>query len=240
MIGICICDDNRVHLENSKRMIVEVLGSLNIKHNVLCFADPGELMLQLNSTVETTDIVFLDIRLQNTSGIEIGKRIKETHPNIKIIFMTSHISYAMDIFDASPTYFLLKPISRHKLTNALESAIKSINESKEDIILINHKGKLLSLRISRIDYIMSSGRVITFFGENQKTETYSKMDFIETMLNPMFLRCHQSYMVNMKRIRSFDKLNIELYSGVSIPVSKSRYSQAKSDFLKYLGGRLCL
>lgn len=240
MINIAVCDDNIIQLDILKDMIDDTLNSKGIEHSIMCFSEADELIAHLNKNANKneTDIVFLDIKLKNETGIEIAKRINLGNQNIRIIFMTAHIMYARDIFEAAPTYFLVKPIEPNKLEAALASAIDAVSKARSAVISINQKGQLINLHIINIDYVSSSGRVVTIFENGRGVDTYDKMDNIEKKLGPLFVRCHQSYIVNMERIRSFDKLNIVLYSGVSIPVSKNRHTHAKNTFMKYLGGSL--
>lgn len=238
MITFAVCDDSPIHLESVSRMIKEAMVKKNAEHSVLCYSEAESLLDYLNANDGNADIVFLDIKLSNQTGIEVAKTINMLYPRIKIIFMTAHITYARDIFDASPTYFLLKPILQQKLEAALETAINAANNEMDRIITINSKGQLYKLRLNLIEYAMSSGRIVTFFEEGRKVIIYTKMDDIVPKLGEGFLRCHQSYIVNMDHIMSFDKLSIVLYSGVTIPVSKNRHTQAKAAYLKYLGGSL--
>jgi DNA-binding LytR/AlgR family response regulator len=238
MITIAVCDDSPVQLELATDMIAEAMNQRNIEYTLTCHSTPDTLFHDLNSSGNAVDIVFLDIKLQTQSGIEVAKTINALYPRIKIIFMTAHILYALDIFDAAPTYFLLKPLSREKLDAALDSAIHSVNNEKDKIVSINSKGQLYTLRVHLIDYAMSSGRIVTFFEDGRSIELYTKMDDVVPKLGDLFLRCHQSYLVNMDRILRFDKLSLVLFSGVTIPVSKNRHTQAKAAYLKYLGGSI--
>ena len=65
-----------------------------------------------------------------------------------------------------------------------------------------------------------------------------KLSDMEKLLPEYFLRCHQSYLVNMDRIRKFTLDGIVLIDGRVIPVSRARYTETKDKFLKNLGERL--
>ena len=65
--------------------------------------------------------------------------------------------------------------------------------------------------------------------------TYRKLDDVHKELPDYFLRCHQSYLVNMKHIACMRQLRLELDDGRIIPVSRPRYQEAKERFLAFLG-----
>lgn len=234
MLNVLICDNDLRQLETTKGYINQALAEMRIERGISCFADPSELMTYLDITGGNADILFMTIGLPGETGIEIAKKINIMYPHIKIIFISDEISHATEIFKANPTYFLLKPIIMPKLYNALEAAVNDTDRTAEDTIVFSQKGKLLNVRKRLIDYAVSSGRIVTIYEGNRSVEIYTKLCDVESRLGSIFLRCHQSYIVNMERIRSFERTNIELYSGIFVPVSKKRYSLAKSEYLKYI------
>ena len=70
-------------------------------------------------------------------------------------------------------------------------------------------------------------------------ETYyftAKLDDIEQELPSFFLRCHQSYLVNMHKIRSLDtkERTFLLFSGEEILISRRMYTEAKERYQNFL------
>jgi DNA-binding LytR/AlgR family response regulator len=208
---------------------------LDIPNTISRYTNPVSLIDDIGACKNPIDIVMLDIKLKDTNGIDVARHINGIYPQVKVIFLTSHIAYAQDIFDAEPVYFLSKPIAPAKLENAIVKAASLINKSKSNILSLKSKGQLSNIQIEVLDYIMSNGRELVFFYSGKKASIYARLDEYEDKLAKGFLRCHKSYLVNMKRIKSFNKQTIELYSNAVIPVSKNKLRTAKASFLDYLG-----
>jgi DNA-binding LytR/AlgR family response regulator len=220
-------------------MIEDILREQGENCQVSGFSEGGELINYLRRRKGDEDIVFIDIQLQDESGIQVAKSINNFFSHTCVIFVTGHISYAQDIFDAKPTYFLLKPVVKDKLEAALAMATEENRHyNKGNTVKICSKGHVFHLRLNYIKYISSDRRVALIHNCNGSLKIYEKLDNLQQSLGGKFLRCHQSYIVNMDCIRSFDQQSICLYTGEVIPVSKRRYAMAKSAFLKYLGDSL--
>lgn len=65
------------------------------------------------------DVAFLDIELGSISGLKLAKMLKDTNPDINIIFVTSYEKYAVDAFAIHATGYLLKPVSHEDIEREL-------------------------------------------------------------------------------------------------------------------------
>ena len=67
------------------------------------------------------DVLFLDIELLTTNGIEVGRFIREEQENMEtaIVYISANSSYAMDLFRVQPTDFLIKPLDKIKVGNVM-------------------------------------------------------------------------------------------------------------------------
>jgi DNA-binding NarL/FixJ family response regulator len=72
------------------------------------------------------DLIFMDIKLPGTDGIETTRMVKEKYPDILIIGLTmfSEIEYFNKMIEAGASGFLLK----HTQEDELETAIKTVTE----------------------------------------------------------------------------------------------------------------
>ncbi len=235
MLKIAICDDNDSHLKTLKELLNTVLSNNGLSYSLISFVNGEKLKNHLCFFPNSIDLIFMDIKLNNSNGIIIAKEILSSFPKLIIIFVTSHIAYARDIFSAKPSGFLVKPIDPEKLYESITVAIDALDQINHNILTITTKDQVFNLRLKLVDYAMSTGRVLTFFEYGKEIKVYAKLDEYESLLGPSFLRCHKSYIVNMDRIQSFDKQNIILYSGKNIPISKRCHESAKIKFLHYLG-----
>ena len=80
------------------------------------------------------DVVFLDIEMIDTHGIQLAKQLLHKQPSLQIIFVTAHTQFAVEAFDVEATDYLLKPVHEKRLIIALTKAQKKWS-------LRRHQGK---------------------------------------------------------------------------------------------------
>ena len=97
------------------------------------------------------------------------------------------------------------------------------------------KGKVFSVKINNIKYIESNKRVIIIYEKDFKRKIYAKLSDLEKMLPEQFIRCHQSYIVNLGHAKELNSHEFILNTGEKVPVSQAKYRETKNTFIKYLG-----
>lgn len=232
MYKIGICDDREDVLETISNMIEEVL------------IDPAEVF-QFSSVKKLEeyylrygkcDILIMDIQVDEQDGIDIARRIQETYSDTKIIFITDCLEKAESIFYADPLAFLVKPVEKCRLKEALDKAVQKIEEENEDYVSFASRNKIVRVRCNDIYYVESDRRLLHIHGKELKQEIYGKLDEFLAAAPSGFLRSHKSYAVNMNKIKSFSADGIELCDGRIIPVSRPKYKEARESFLRFCGG----
>ncbi len=70
------------------------------------------------------DVVVLDMRLPDTDGVELLRRIRETHPDIPVIITTAYVSVEpqLRVLDLAHSAYLIKPFDLDELGAAIDRA----------------------------------------------------------------------------------------------------------------------
>lgn len=92
------------------------------------------------------------------------------------------------------------------------------------------EGEYQRLPVDAILFLESSGKMLTLHQENRKNYYFrAKLDEIAASLPDSFLRCHQSFLVNLHVVRQLDEKNhvFILQNDDEIPVSRRLYPKAK-------------
>jgi DNA-binding LytR/AlgR family response regulator len=101
------------------------------------------------------------------------------------------------------------------------------------------KNTTVRIRYKGIVYVESQGRIVTFHHENGETEEIiSKLNHVEDKFPNNFIRCHQSFLVNMDKIQSVKNNKIVLFSGEDVPVPSDKYKSVKNRIMRYWGDNL--
>lgn len=235
MINIAICDDTKEDVEIISTYISKKVTTSNIAFKINIFSDGEDYIDQVNSCRETYDIVFLDIYMKFSNGIEIARKIREFDKECKIIFITSSKEHAIDSYDVRALHYILKPINEEKLGLAIEMAIEGLNNENKQIVIKNKKGSYRII-LKDILYAESNARVVnTYLKSGEVISFYSKLkDFIENIHDDRFLKCHKSFVVNMDYILKIENNFIYMSGNIKIPISTSNTAAIKEQYLKYL------
>lgn len=191
------------------------------------------------------NLILLDIQLGNQTGFDLLNHFDNLY--FKVIFITAYEQFALSAIKAGALDYLLKPIDETELINTINKAINSIDITNESID-IAHKN-FVQKRTDRITlsandgyhvvwvkdiiYCSASGNYTTFHLVNNKQIVISKiLKEYESMLPAnMFLRVHQSYLVNMNYIEKFTKDQIiVLQNGAEVMVA----SRKKDEVIQWL------
>ncbi|WP_405115571.1 response regulator [Paenibacillus sp. FSL K6-1217] len=114
MLRVVLIDDERlalIQLESTLR----ALGSTSV---TATYTNP--LLALDEADGWDADIIFLDIDMPGINGMEAAKRLEERCPGSAVVFVTAHNSFALEAFEASAQDYLLKPVSRERLSRTLQ------------------------------------------------------------------------------------------------------------------------
>ncbi len=187
------------------------------------------------------DIVFLDIEMPWMTGFEMLEQLGEFKLNV--VFVTAYNQFAIKAFEVNAVDYLLKPISKEKLINAVEKAsqrnpvtnsvIKSIidtinaNTTKHlpHIALPTPEG-LEFVKIADILYASADSNYSNIHLKDGKSILLAKtLKQVEALVEGRnFFRIHQSYLVNLMHIKKYIKGQggtLVLENGKELPVSRS-------------------
>jgi len=210
------------------------------------FTNPKEAIsyLQANSV----DCIFLDIEMPGMDGFEFLEYFPKRE--FSIIFTTAYDQYAIRAIREKVLDYLLKPIDSDDLiktieqikvkkqaleiSRALEGRMQEISNNKKSLykkITISLDGKLLFFKSQEIIYCESDGNYCHIYLENgEKLFITKKLKEIEEILpKENFCRVHNSFVVNLDKVREFVKLDgyLILTNQIRIPVSRNK----KNSFL---------
>ena len=192
-------------------------------------------------THKGVSILFQDIELKDTeNGIEFAKNIKKNNPDLLVIFITAHIKYCEEMFEASPIGFVLKPFTNEKIKRTIQ--IIQNNLIKSDYLSIsNSKDNIIRIPLNEVAYLENQGRKIYVYGLHRTIIHIVggiKLSNIVEQLPDYFIRCHHSYCVNLNMVRGIKRYQFTLDSNISVPISQSQFIFAKETFVNFMGDKL--
>ena len=195
---------------------LEVVKSLSSKIAFIkllnCFTNAFKAIDFLQQ--EKVDLIFLDIKMPDISGIDFLKSL--SNPPI-IIFTTAYSEHAVQSFELDAIDYLLKPFSLSRFLKACNKANeqfllrnKTIVQSQElAVIFIKSGYQIIKVEPETILYAESGGNYVQFVLENRKIASRLTMSETEALLPaPDFIRVHRSYIVSKKHIQKMNRKSI--------------------------------
>ena len=226
-MNILICDDNKAVLEHLSNILINKFSNCKVI-NCSNYED-----IVNNIRNNKIDILIMDILLDDNNGIDIVKDNQSYLSNTQVIYITGYDDYIEDCFETDLVYILRKPVSEHKLLNAVNKALNNIREENKSIVVkIGKDNKRINIK--DINYVESEGRLIKFNLSDEVITVYGKISDIEEDLGLLFVRVHKSYLVNMDRIVNYTIDKVELNNGKVLPISRTYTKSCKDIIFNYL------
>lgn len=200
-----------------------------------CCDYPMDVLDFLNSTRPERCVVFFDTD-SISYGLEIAKKVYEINPKYRFILFCEESCDAEKMYAMGVTYFVNKPYLYTNISQCLENTIAFFSDVQNRILTLKKKTGTDVLRFSEINYIMSDKRKAIFCCQHKECEYYYKLDEVEQMLDDSFIRCHQSYIVNMKQIKLFVEEGLMLLDDTFIPISRNKHYPTKRKYMAFISG----
>ncbi|MEO8516752.1 MAG: LytTR family DNA-binding domain-containing protein [Flavobacterium sp.] len=179
------------------------------------------------------DLLFLDIKMPNISGIDFLKSLK--HPP-KTIFTTAYRDFAIESYELEAMDYLLKPITFERFFKSVDRYLRDINSVKtfsnfetskeEEYILLKAAGKNFKIKLDDILYVESVKDYIKVHRTDGThiTSKYKISNFEAELPSDNFVRIHRSFIINASKITAFSNTDIEVF-GIDLPIGISHKEQ---------------
>lgn len=223
MYRIAICDDEKVFGDDMKRMLRNFSLDRDIALDVSVFCSGIKLLEEMKAG-KKFDILFLDILMEDMSGVEVGKVIREElHDyNTAIIYISSTQEYALELFQNQPMDFIDKPVSDERLSGLI---LKYIDiQKRQRKVFSYHKGNQIQvIALNDIMYFESSGRKVRIVMPHGTDMCYCTMKkLVELYEFADFIQCHNAYFVNINYVKEVTAHNMILINDVEVPISTAK------------------
>lgn len=234
-VVIGICDDDKRWLQTSQKMLMEFANITHIDIEIRCFSTAEELLEYKDIPL---DAVFLDIELGRTIGINVAKKLNETRPSCRIVYMTNYLHYATEIYNTEHIWFVVKKHFRDKIGEIINRILRELENKNSRLVLKTMKNELVSIVLSDICYLEKEKRgtrIVTVWDEYHVKERLGEI--IPQLSELDFSQCHNSYVVNFHHVKEMQK-DVYLLYGQSekeqiVQISRRYVQKTREDFLKW-------
>lgn len=233
MLHIAICDDEKDFVEHLTGLLLQYSRDTGREIKITAYYDGMELIEKYDTTI---DLIFLDICMKMVNGLHAAERIRQMDENVGIIFLTTLTQYGLEGYKYQATNYIIKPLKYVRLKSEMDKFIRRRQKDETpSLVIANDTGKY-KVSLKSIRYIETYNRNLMFHTENENIICYKSMKEIEKQLqDKSFVRCHTSYIVNLFYVKGIKKLDIELITGETIPVSQPKRKEFMERLADYWG-----
>lgn len=234
MYRVVLCEDEKVFAKAQEKTCHVILQRLNIEYSITVFESSADFLSAFFDQGMRFDLMLLDIIMQGIDGMTLAKRVREEDKTAGIIFITSSRDYALEGYDVNALHYLVKPLDEATLARLIEaeynkrfntdyfvfdSACGKVRVAAKDIVCAETMGR-------RVEITLGCHQTAYYGGT--LTELLAKLP------KDQFVRCHQSYAVNILNVRELIRREAIALNGHRIPVSRTFAKAVQQTFLQKL------
>lgn len=227
-LKIAICDDEQTYLDILEDECLQFLDSRSQQAEISCYQSGGALLASKNEF----DIILLDVELPDMDGFSVAEKWKYLQRSGKIIFITSHDEWVQRAFKVQAFRYLYKNGSGQELWEALEDALKDMNDNEG--IMLEGKEENRFVYFREIRWIEALGDEIAVFLVGDHLVVRLSLKKIEGCLDERFQRIHKGFIINFQFVEHFYKESLVLKCGKEFQISKRKQKEVKNHYFEYI------
>lgn len=216
-MNIFIFEDNKEDEQILIKNLKESLASTDFEAQILSISDEKSLFKNLFKC----DILFLDIELDTSNGIEIGKKIKKIYPEFRIVIISNYQKYLTDGYKIHADRYFLKPLVENEFHIEVINLIREFFSNLRCIR--DEKIKPSKIYVKDILYVEAMDKHTLLHMINEKTirTPYTLKEWIDKLSMSDFAQSHKSFYINLNHVSSITRMDVILFTDELVPLSRN-------------------
>lgn len=228
MIRIAICDDSSQMIETLKQQVLTFMEQEKEPVSLQTYEKSELLKFDLQEWRQF-DLILSDIEMPGVDGMELAGIIRTYLPEVVLIFVTSHMKYAVDAYEYGVFRYIPKNMLEERLRQALKDALQMIHMQTESCYRITQGSHMEKVSYRRILYIQKDGKNSVFtLKQGEVIRERKSLNQVYQELDPEeFVFVDRGCIVNLLHISLIRGDEVELDNGEKLPVSRGRLNETK-------------
>lgn len=231
---ILICDDSLFDREYLTAKLKQYCEEIFLSCEVIRY-ETGEELIQAMEIKNAADFVFLGMYLEEETGTDVVRKLRNMDYAGEIIFVTEAKECGLGDMDGNAVVYLRKDGTAEELCACMDKLLKERLE--KHYIILKRSGRI-PVPYAEIVFVESSNsKCILHQADGTVYTVYKQLGEIELELQDRrFLRCHQSYLVNMDYVQRVERW-FELVTGDIVSIRQREIKLIKQNYYSYLEQR---
>lgn len=204
-MNILIVDDEALARDRLRALINE----LGIKQTITEASNGREALEVARS--QQPEVILLDILMPDMNGMEVAKALSTIHPTPALIFTTAYGESALKAFEYQAVDYLLKPVGKERLENALKraQALKqsplTLVKASRSHISVNVRGQIRLIPVDQIYYFLADQKLVTLYCSEGEFLINDTLKDLAQEFSGQFLRIHRGSLVAIAKVEGLHK-----------------------------------
>ena len=236
MLRIAVCDDEKQERDRISRAAEAYFRGSGREIKIHAFSSSDDLL----NSADPFDLYLLDVLMPGTDGIRAAEILKAADPDAVIVFITSMIDSAVDSYRVEASGFLLKPVSEEAFAETMDRLSRKNLLGKEEALRIIYDHLPVDIPLNRIVVLESDLHRVHIRLNGDIYTISQRLKTLEDSLSghDEFLRCHQSFLVNLAYVSQIEYgdfvLREDIKAGIrTVPISRAYLKGCKKAFYDY-------
>lgn len=187
------------------------------------------------------DLIFLDVYLDDGSGMELAHRIRETEgcSRTMLVFCTESDAHAVESYRVSALDYLLKPYQPQLLAEVLLRAARMLHKQAQTIS-IKQGREMIVIPVAEIICIDFDNHYACFHTARGVNKSYMSAEAVHRLTDvyPCFCNCFRNCLVNMDHVLTLQKNYFVLDNGETMPISRGLLAQTRETYSQYVFSKM--
>jgi two-component system response regulator AlgR len=215
-LRVVLVDDEAPARARLKELIADCAPQVSA--TVVGEAASGREALELLASI-AADLVLVDIRMPQMSGIEFARHALALPAPPAIIFVSAYDEYAIKAFELRALDYLLKPVRRARLLAALEraralaapsgEALRGLERAPRRHLPVAERGRITLVPVSDILFLRAELKYVTIHTAQREYLLEESLTHLEQEFAEALVRVHRNCLVAKSRIRGFEKGEVQ-------------------------------
>lgn len=232
MWKIMICDDEPEFRDQIRQSLEDYQRKNGVSFSVSACGS-GEELLQVMAA--DTDVLLLDIKMKDMTGMEAARELRRRGSPVLIVFITTMTQYALEGYQVHAYGFLKKPLSPEQLHWQMTEILAHLQKKRGRQVLLSTNFRTDVVNSREIVYAEAYGHDLHLMLADGTGVTHDlPLSELEKRLpQDGFFRCHKSYLVNMSHVKQIGLTELLLEGDVKVPLSRHRRKDFLCAFAKF-------
>ena len=230
--SFAICENEPIQVEWLQSLLEEYAEA---RGYMICIStwESAEAFLFHYAEDKNVDLILLDIEMNELSGMEMARQLRQKNDQIGILFITGMTEYIGEGYSVEAVDYLIKPIKKEKLFQVLDRSLEKIAASPA-YILIEQNDEQLKIPLEDILIIEVEGRELNIKTDERLIQMKQPLkEFMQLVDSEQFVQPYRNIVVNCSRIKRVKKGELIMDDNSIVPVSRRNQKEIVAAFVDY-------